>query len=54
MTIIKYLDQGAEEGDEHWLSVFSYVVFLEKGEVANDSDPHQQSGCSQQDSTNIV
>lgn len=32
----------------------TYVVLLEKREVADDSDPHQQSGRSQQDSTNVI
>lgn len=30
------------------------IVFLKEAEVTNDSNPHQQSGCSQQDSTNII
>ena len=32
----------------------TYIVFLEEAEVADDSHPHQQSGGSQQDSTDVI
>lgn len=33
---------------------FTYIVLLKKAEVPDDSHPHQQSGSSQQDSTNVI
>lgn len=32
----------------------SHIVLLEEAEVANDSDPDEQRGCSQQDAADIV
>lgn len=56
-TCILCVDWRAEEVNKNFLGVrasHTYVVLLKKAEVANDSDPHQQSGRSQQDSTGIV
>lgn len=48
----------AAEADHIWKSSpqcdNQNIVFLKEAEVTNDSNPHQQSGCSQQDSTHII